>query len=178
MARVHSPLIGAVLAAMLAFAVPLTVRAQDVPRPFVWDLARGVLIDPTTYAPAALSYGSQRLDWKTSRVLIDHGWLEQNPRFTVSGQPNDVAISYAAGNRKIRREALAQLQQSVTVNLVIGIGERILVARHPEHRKLFRALSWGGRITAASWMAYLVSAEHFRQIGTNHRLAAEYGYSH
>ena len=167
-----------VLAAMLALAVPLTALAQDVPRPLVWDLARSVLIDPTTYAPAALSYGAQRLDWKTSRVLIDHGWLEQNPRFTVSGRPNDVAISYAAGNKKIRREALAQLQQSVTANLLIGIGERILVAKYPEHGKLFRALSWGGRITAASWMAYLASAEHFRQIGTNRRLTHEYGYSH
>jgi len=144
----------------------------------MWDLARSVLIDPTTYAPAALSYGAQRLDWKTSRVLLDHGWLEQNPRFTVSGRPNDVAISYAAGNRKIRQEALVQLQQSVTANLVIGIGERVLVARYPQHRKLFWALSWGGRITAASWMAYLASAEHIRQIRTNGRLAAAYGYSH
>lgn len=176
MRGVHGSLIGGVLLAALALA-PLAARAQETPRPFVWDLARGVLIDPTTYAPAALSYTAQHLDWKTSRVLLDRGWLEQNPRFTVTGRPNDVAISHAAGNRKIRQETLARLGQSVTVNLGIGIGERILVARYPTHRKLFKALSWGGRISAASWMAYLGSAEHIRQIRTNRRLAAANGYS-
>lgn len=169
-------LLGLVCGIVIAF-VPSLARAQDKPRPFVWDIARSVLIDPTTYAPAVLSYEAQRLDWKTSQVFLDRGWVEQNPRFTVSGRPNDVAVSYEAGNQKIRREALVRLQQSITNNLAIGIGERVLIARYPEHRKLFRVLSWVERISVASYMSYLASAEHFRQASKNRQLARANGYA-
>ena len=69
---------------------PSAAVAQDKDRSNgVIDLTKAVLFDPTTYAPAALSYTSQRMDWKTSQVLFDAGLVEHNSRFTVSGRPND-----------------------------------------------------------------------------------------
>ena len=55
---------------------PAVVSAQDNGRSnIVVDLTKALLFDPTTYAPAALSYTSQRMDWKTSQVLFHAGWL-------------------------------------------------------------------------------------------------------
>jgi hypothetical protein len=53
------------------------VLAQgDEARPLVWDVARAVLVDPSTYAPALISYEAIRQDWKTSQILFANGWLE------------------------------------------------------------------------------------------------------
>jgi hypothetical protein len=177
MARFRHVQLAAVVCGVVIAFVPSLAEAQDVARPLVWDIARSVLIDPTTYAPAALSYEAQRLDWKTSQVFLDRGWLEQNPRFTISGRPNDVAMSYKAGNQEIRSEALARLQWSVSNNVATGICERILIARYPEHRKLFHVLSWVERISVASYVSYLASIDHFRQASRNRQRAREYGYS-
>ena len=58
------------IAAMLMSLVPVAALAHapaEEPRPFAWDVARAVLIDPTTYAPALISHEAIRQDWKTSR---------------------------------------------------------------------------------------------------------------
>lgn len=157
--------------------VPSFATAQEKPRPLLWDIARSVLIDPTTYAPAVLSYEAQRWDWKTSQVFLERGWLEQNARFTISGRSNDVPMTYEAGTHQIRKEALARLQWSVTNNLATGICERVLIARYPEHGKLVRTISWIERISVNSYVSYLASVEHFRQVSKNRRLARAYGYS-
>jgi hypothetical protein len=167
----------AMVCGILIGLAPFPAMAQSETRPFAWDIARRVLIDPTTYAPSTLSYVSLRMDWNTSQVFLDRGWVEQNPGFTVSGRPYDVAKSYKAGNAEIRKEALVWLQWSVINNLAMGISERALVARYPKHRKLAHALSWVERISVASYMSYLASADHFRQASRNRRLAKEYGYS-
>jgi hypothetical protein len=91
----------------------------------VWDVARAVLIDPTTYAPALVAHEAMTRDWKTSQVLFAHGWMERNPRFTASGLPNDVPVSYGEGNRIIHRASLRVLQYSVLNNAASGIGERL-----------------------------------------------------
>lgn len=155
---------------------PVSADAQDEPWPFLWDVTRGVLRDPTTYAPATLAYTVQRVDWKSSQVFFDHGWLEQNPRFTVSGRPNDVAISYRAGVPIIGGRALAVMQASVVNNLAAGVVERILRARYPTHKKWVRAASWVERITFASYVSYLSSADHLRQISKNRRMKRQLGY--
>ena len=50
---------------------PTVASAQVVDRPpFAWDVARAVLVDPTTYAPAVISYEAVRRDWKTSQPLL------------------------------------------------------------------------------------------------------------
>lgn len=65
---------------------------------------------------------------ETSQVLFARGWVEMNPRFTISGRPNDVPVAYGAGKRIIRREARSLLQNSAVNNLAEGIGERLLAS--------------------------------------------------
>jgi hypothetical protein len=167
------------VAAMWLGLAPASAFAQaDTPRPFAWDVARAVLIDPTTYAPAVISYEATQQDWKTSQVLFAHGWLEQNPRFTISGRPNDVPVSYGEGTSRIRGVALTMLQYSAVNNVSARVVERLLVARYPHRKKLIRALSWAERIAFASLLTYTNSADHIRQASTNRRLAREYGYTH
>jgi hypothetical protein len=162
--------------AMALAVVPMCAHAQDEQTRVVWDVTRGVLLDPTTYAPATLAYTAQRLDWKSSQVFFEHGWLEQNELFTVSGRPNDVPISYGAGVRVIRSNALSILQASIVNNLAAGVGERLLVARYPTRRKLWRTIGWAERIAFASYLSYMSSADHWRQIKKNGRLVEQYGY--
>ena len=89
-------------AIVLVFASALASAQTAERRPFAWEVARAVLVDPTTYAPALISYESMRQDWKTSQVLFAYGWLEQNPRFTISGRANDVPLGYSEGSSRIR----------------------------------------------------------------------------
>jgi len=167
-----------VLVLVLALA-PATMVAQTVeaPRPVAWDVARAVLVDPTTYAPALIGHEAMTHDWKTSQVLFRHGWVESNPRFTKSGLPNDVPVSYSTGSGIIHREAFKLLGYSAMNNVAMGIGERLLIVRYPSRRKLIRTLGWVERIGYASFLAYRNSADHFRQAGKNQRLARDLGYS-
>lgn len=141
-----------------------------------WDVTKAVVFDPTTYAPATLSYTSMKLDWQSSQTLFRNGWMEQNHRFTVSGRPNDVPISFADGNRKIRTMALLHLQESIVNNAAANIFERVLAEKYPQHRKLFKVLSWVERIAFASYVSYAASANHFKQTERNRQLAIQYGY--
>ena len=160
----------------MALFVPNIANAQDDGRSNVaLDLTKAVLFDPTTYAPATLSYTSQRMDWKTSQVLFDAGWVEHNARFTVSGRPDDKPISFAAGNKQIRRDALAHLQESVVNNLSTQIFERVLAQKYPEHRKLFKVLGWVERISFSSYVGYMASVDHFQQVQRNQEMARKVG---
>jgi hypothetical protein len=155
---------------------PRVVIAQESGRPNVAvDLAKAVLLDPTTYTPATLSYTSQRMDWKTSQVLFNAGWLEHNARFTMSGRPDSTPISFEDGNRQIRRDALAHLQESMVNNLSTQIFERVLAEKHPDHRKLLKALGWMERISFSSYVGYMASVDHFKQVQRNQDMARAYG---
>jgi hypothetical protein len=168
----------ALVVVMLLALSPISVVAQDEERrPFAWAVARGVLLDPTTYVPALLSHESMRQDWKTSQVLFAHGWVEQNARFTISGKANDVPVSYQEGMRRIRAEGLTVFQSSVINNAGAQVAERLLVMRYPHRKKLIRTLSWAERIAFASILAYRNSADHLRQASTNRRTARDFGYT-
>src|SRR5687767_8550784 len=167
----------AVMVAMLLGIAPASALAQGGERPFAWDVARAALIDPTTYAPALISYEAIRQDWKTSQILFANGWLEENPRFTASGRANDVPVGDGEGMSRIRRASLTTLQHSVVNNVSARVVERLLVARYPHRKRLIRALSWAERIAFASLLTYNNSADHIRQASTNRRLAREYGYT-
>jgi hypothetical protein len=157
--------------------MPASASAQtDTGRSVFWDVTKSVVFDPTTYAPAALSYASLKMDWDSSQVLFRNGWVEQNHRFTLSGRPNDKAVSYADGNRKIRQMALLHLQESIINNVSANVFERVLSQKYPQHRKLFKTLSWAERIAFASYVSYLASANHFKQAERNRQLALQYGY--
>ena len=141
-----------------------------------WDVAKSVAFDPTTYAPAALSYTAMKMDWQTSQPLFRNGWVEQNHLFTVSGRPNDQPVSFVDGNRKIRQMALMHLQESVVNNVAANVFERVLANKYPQHRKLFKTLSWIERIAFSSYVSYHASANHFKQAQRNRDLALQYGY--
>ncbi len=141
-----------------------------------WDVTKAVVLDPTTYAPATLSYTSMKLDWNTSQPLFRNGWVEQNHRFTMSGRANDVPVSFVDGNKQIRKMALMHLQESIVNNAAANIFERVLANKYPQHRKLFKILSWTERIVFASYMSYYASAQHFKQAERNRQMALQFGY--
>jgi hypothetical protein len=141
-----------------------------------WDVTKAVVFDPTTYAPATLAYTSMRLDWESSQPLFRNGWVEQNHRFTMSGRPNDVPVSFVDGNKRIRTMALLHLQESIVNNAATNFFERVLANKYPQHRKLFKVLSWTERIAFASYVSYVASSNHFKQAERNRQLALQYGY--
>lgn len=165
----------AVAAFVLLASQPFPASAQDWPGP-VSDVFRQVVLDPTTYAPAAVSFTAYRLDWKSSQVFFQHGYVEHNPQFTISGRPDDTPISYGAGTRRITANALADLTASAMNNVSSRVVERVLIARFPKRQKLIRALGWVERISFAASLATIQSSRHFRQWRENERLARELRY--
>jgi hypothetical protein len=165
-----------ILAAALILAPGVASAQSETESSLFWDVTRSVVLDPTTYAPAVLSYTSMKMDWESSQPLFRNGWVEQNHRFTVTGRPNDLPISFADGNRKIRNMALLHLQESVINNAAANLFDRVLAERYPQHRKLFKTLSWIERIAFSGYVSYLASANHFKQAERNRQLAIQYGY--
>jgi hypothetical protein len=161
----------------IVILAPCAASAQsDTDSSMFWDVTKSVIFDPTTYAPATLSYTSMKMDWESSQVLFRHGWVEQNHRFTLTGRANDKPISFGDGNKKIRQMALLHLQESVINNVAANVFERLLAEKYPQHRKLFKTLSWVERIAFSSYVSYLASSNHFKQAERNRQLAVQYGY--
>ena len=140
------------------------------------DTVKDVALDPTTYAPALFYYGTTQLDWNSSQVFFHHGMVEHNERFTVSGRPDDAAISYGAGNKQILIDALVVAQMSAANNVTNNVIERVLIARYPHRRKLFRVLGWIQRTGFASYWSYRLSEAHYRQWRHNERMARQLGF--
>jgi len=162
---------------MMMTLTPAIASAQaEADSNVFWDVTKAVVFDPTTYAPATLSYTSMKLDWESSQTLFRNGWVEQNHRFTMSGRANDMPVSFADGNKKIRQMAFLHLQESIINNVAANVFERVLAQKYPEHRKLFKVLSWVERIAFASYVSYAASANHFKQTERNRQLAIQYGY--
>ena len=156
---------------------PAVASAQaDTDSNLFWDVTKAVVLDPTTYAPATLSYTSMKQDWNSSQPLFRNGWVEQNQRFTLSGRPNDVPVSFVDGNKQIRNMALMHLQESIVNNTAANIFERVLANKYPQHRTLFKVLSWTERIAFASYVSYYASAQHFKQAERNRQLALQFGF--
>lgn len=168
--------IGRFLIAVVILTPALASAQSENDSSLFWDVTKSVVFDPTTYAPATLAYTSMKMDWQTSQPLFRNGWVEQNHRFTVSGRANDMPISFADGNKRIRHMALLHLQESVVNNVATNLFERVLTEKYPQHRKLFKVLSWAERIGFASYMSYMASANHFQQAERNRALALQYGY--
>jgi hypothetical protein len=165
-----------VLLSMMILTPAIASAQAETDSNLFWDVTKAVVFDPTTYAPATLSYTSMKMDWDSSQTLFRNGWVEQNHRFTISGRPNDLPLSFADGNEKIRNMALLHLQESIINNVATNVFERVLAAKYPQHRKLFKVLSWVERIAFASYVSYAASASHFKQAERNRQLAIQYGY--
>jgi len=156
--------------------MPSAALAQDEQRSsFAASVFKGVILDPTTYAPAVIAYDATMRDWNTSQPLFRYGYVEMNSRFTVSGMPRDTPLSYQDGNRKILSDAFGNFGMSVANNVTARLFERALSDRFPNHRKLVRTLSWIERSAFASYWSYKLSADHYRQATRNQRMAADLG---
>jgi hypothetical protein len=166
--------LAAVLTVTLSAAAGASAQDRDQPN-IVADVAKGVLLDPTTYAPAIITWEATHLDWRSSQVFFRNGFSEQNPNFTLSGRSNDVAISYADGNRQILMDVFANLQVSLVNNVSTRVVEHWLVPRCPSHRKLVRTLGWVERSVVASLLTYQMSAVHFQQWRDNEQRARALG---
>lgn len=167
-----------------AFMICMTTQAwaqegpevnRTVPSLMV-EATKQTLLDPTTYAPAGLLYVSSRLDWNSSQVFFAHGDLEQNPRYTISGLPHDLPVSYQQGNKQLLTDALSVASVSAVNNVVAHFTVDAMVIRNPAHRKMWKALGWIERTAVASSMSYVLSVQHFRQWQMNEQIAAQRGY--
>ena len=120
-----------VLLSMMVLTPAIASAQAETDTNVFWDVTKAVVFDPTTYAPATLSYTSMKMDWDSSQTLFRNGWVEQNHRFTMSGRPNDLPVSYADGNKKIRNMALLHLQESLINNTAANVFERVLAEQVP-----------------------------------------------
>ena len=168
------------VATLLVLSCAERGAAQDAERAPQGSLMRStvkaVIVDPTTYAPSALMYGSMMLDWNSSQPFFRHGFLEENPRYTVNGLPHDAPVSYATGRRRVLRDALGIMPAMLVNNAASHLIEKSLVRRHPEHRTAFRVMGVVQRVALSAFLSYRLSATHFQQWQQNQRLASELGY--
>lgn len=157
-------------------ATPSTVSAQEPHSSFVIDVAKHVLFDPTTYVPAILAYDSTMRDWNSSQPFFQNGFVEHNPQFTVSGLPNDQAVSYEVGRQRILSDLVANMEISAVNNLTDSIFEHVLIERYPNHRKLVRALGWIEKSAFATYVSYRLSANHYQQWQKNQQMSQQLGF--
>jgi hypothetical protein len=167
-----------VLLLLAMAAAPGAAQSLDTPGDpnSIWAVVKSVVLDPTTYAPAVISGTAAKLDWNSSQVFFEHGFSERNPRFTISGRSGGEPISFEAGNQRIVADTLTVLQTSVIHNFGSQIVERVLVAKHPKHRKIIKTIGWIERMTVAAYWSYSLSAGHWQQWRTNSGLARELGF--
>jgi hypothetical protein len=135
-----------------------------------------VLRDPVAYAPAAAKYVSMQLDWNSSQPFFRHGFIERNKSFTVSGQPFDTPLAYAAGNRKIAVHTGVMFGQWFAINVAERSLEQFLIRRYESHRKTVLVAGRVARVMGASFLTYTAANGHVRQWRTNERMAKERGF--
>ena len=171
----HSiPALAPVFAALL-WTSDASAQVKE-PSPSSSSVLQTVLRDPATYVPAAIKFSAMRLDWESSQVFFQHGFVERNARFTVSGRSNDPAVSHGAGTRKIAADSLAFLGQTASENLAVRMIEHVLIQHYPEHRKAWHVVGHVGRIVGTSYLSYASSMGHLRQWRRNEQLARQLGY--
>lgn len=158
--------------------LPRAADAQEQPesKSSLAGVLRKVALDPTTYAPAVLSYDATMRDWNTSQVFFAHGYREWNERFTISGLPNDLPVSYETGRQRILKDTLVTLQISAMHGFASYALEELLVNRYPQHRRLLKTLAIVDRVANASYMSYRLSGQHYQQAGRNLAQARSLGY--
>jgi hypothetical protein len=152
------------------------VRSADVrsregrPRPLLVEAFTRVVKDPTTYALPPIVYTAHRLDWDSSQKLFAHGYLEANPKFTLTGRVDDVPISHAAGKRRILRYSASMIGRSALNNGICAMVERRLIERAPHRRKLIRTLGWIERGLVSAYWSYRLTHNQVGQWRDNERV--------
>jgi hypothetical protein len=163
------------VAALGVFPVRHAAAQDESTTPGVADVFKGVVFDPTTYAPALISYDATMRDWKTSQVFFHNGFMERNARFTISGLPNDVPVGYEEGRQLILKDTLTTLGVSAAQNLTSRLVERALLSHYPDHPKVIKTIGWIQRIAVGVLMSYHLSEAHYRQAAFNTQQARELG---
>jgi hypothetical protein len=170
-------LLALALLPLLRTTPAIAQEQQPPPQPSpVVSILESTARDPASYAPALAKYGAMHLDWESSQIFFQHGFMERNPRYTISGLTNDVPVSYQAGRRRIALDSLKVLAHSVPPNLAERTIERALIRLFPTRRKTFTVAGRVGRALTATYLSYAVSAAHFRQWQRNEQLARKLGY--
>jgi hypothetical protein len=170
-------IVAILFAAGITCVAPSRAIAQDREQAsFLGSIAKQVALDPTTYAPAVIAYDATLRDWKTSQPFFQHGFMEHNARFTISGRPNDVPLSYGAGQKRILMDAATNIGMSTLNNFTGRVFERMLIERYPEHRKVVKAVGWIERISFGVYMSYVLSKDHYQQAELNATRAQQLGY--
>ena len=147
-------------------------RTFDGHRPLLAEVFTRVLKDPTTYALPPVVYTAHRLDWDSSQKLFAHGYLEANPKFTLSGRVDDIPISHAAGKRRILRYSASMIGRSALNNGISALVERRLIEKAPHRRKLIRTLGWIERGFVGAYWSYRLTHNQVRQWRDNERILA------
>src|SRR5262245_37655342 len=156
--------------------IPSVASAQEREPSIFGHALKMAILDPTTYAPAIVTYDGTMRDWQSSQTFFRRGYVEQNARFTRSGRSGDVAISYGEGRDQILRDSLSVLAVSAVHNLGTQLIEQGLRQRYPEHRKLITVFGWIERSAVASAMTYALASPHYRQWRANQQLATKLGF--
>ena len=164
------------LCGMFSVATSNAIAQDQEQSSLLGNIARQVVLDPTTYAPAVIAYDATVRDWKTSQPFFHNGFMEHNQRFTISGRPNDVPVTYGEGQKRILADAATNLGMSALNNFTSRVFERMLIERYPDHRKVVKALSWVERISFGVYMSYALSKDHYRQAELNATRAQQLGY--
>jgi hypothetical protein len=146
--------------------------AERERRPLLNETIARVLKDPTTYALPPIVYATHRLDWDSSQKLFAYGYLERNPKFTLTGRIDDVPISHAAGKRRIVRASAATIGRSMLNNGICAIVEHKMIERAPHRRKLIRTLGWIERSLVTSYWTYRLTHNQVAQWRDNERVLA------
>ena len=154
---------------------PRVASAQEREPSVVGHAIKATFLDPTTFAPAAFTYDGTMRDWNTSQPFFRNGFVEMNARFTRSGRPGDLAISYEAGRNQILRDSLSVLAVSAVHNFGTHLIQTGLRERYPEHRRLISALGWLERSAVASAMTYGLAGPHYRQAKRNQQMITQLG---
>jgi hypothetical protein len=167
---------GTELPALAADTRPVDTPAIDTrsiegaQRPVLAEVFMRVVKDPTTYALPPIVYTAHRLDWDSSQKLFAHGYLEANPKFTLSGRVDDVPISHAAGKRRILRYSASMIGRSALNNGICALVERRLIERAPHRRKLIRTLGWIERGFVTAYWSYRLTHNQVGQWRDNERV--------
>ena len=164
-----------IVAAVVLFNAPFVSAQEDNRSSAFANVVKGVVVDPTTYAPALISYHATMKDWNTSQPFFQNGFVEHNARFTITGRPDDTPVSYTVGRTQIFKDAAAAFAVTAAQNATSRIVEQALLARYPEHRKAVKTIGWIQRITVASLMSYHLGVPHYRQAQLNVQRATALG---
>jgi hypothetical protein len=155
---------------------PVDLRSIDArsiegaQRPLLADMFMRVVKDPTTYALPPIVYTAHRLDWDSSQKLFAHGYLEANPKFTLSGRVDDIPISHAAGKQRILRYSASMIGRSALNNGICALVEHRMIERAPQHRTLIRTLGWIERGVVTAYWSYRLTHNQVGQWLDNERV--------